>query len=185
MPSTLLHFSLLVSILFFALEQFLLFIPTKVKVKTLHFPHSWGPRSHPWHLSWAFSVSSDPQMIRKSHRAPGALRTVLRIYPALWGITRHEHLYSSPASQVLGQWWHAVTPSPVCASRDGDVWIQGKPRYHLLNTSYVLCSESQLCHFIWSSQWFLEVPIIYYPNFTGDEIEILGKWVTCRRSHCV
>lgn len=51
MPSTLLHFSLLVSILFFALEQFLLFIPTKVKVKTLHFPQSWGPRSHPWHLS--------------------------------------------------------------------------------------------------------------------------------------
>lgn len=51
MPSKCLHFHFLVSITFFALKQFLLFIFSKVKAKALRLPKGLCPWSHPWHLS--------------------------------------------------------------------------------------------------------------------------------------
>lgn len=74
-----------VSVLLFALEQ-LLFVLSKLRWR-LCFPKSCVcPWSCPWHLSWAFFVSSDPKVIKKYLWISKCSKNCAENDPASWAL---------------------------------------------------------------------------------------------------
>lgn len=168
----------------------------KIKVRTLPLPKTCVPLALSLALAPSLLGELSSQKDRKSLRSQSILRTVLRIDPASWDIKQPLMCVAVPQlgrSWAQGLWFPVLVLIPgerefttgLFSFAGANKWWWRlncrRSKATIYWTLSMCCALSHNC-IILSVFTIILGGSFYYPNFTDEDIEILGEWVTCRRS---